>query len=423
MSQQIIVIGGGTAGTMLVNKLRRKLSPADWSIAIVDRDDQHLYQPGLLFVPFGKASADDLVRSRHSFIADGVDFEVGEVEFVDTTTKVVRLSDGRALPYDVLVIASGARIRPDQTPGTLGAEWQRSVFDFYTGSGAAALAKALTGLVKGRLVVHLTDLPIKCPVAPLEFTFLADAWLRDHGRRGDVQITYVTPLSDAFTKPTVAQRLGSMLTERGIGLETDFVVERVDPEAKALVSYDERTVPFDLLVTTPLTMGADFVTRSGLGDDMGFVPVDKHTLQSPTFPNVFAIGDAADLPTSKAGSAVHYQMPSVVANIVAFTQGRPLTAAYDGHVNCFIESGSGRALLIDFDYERDPTPGGYPLPGIGPLSQLAETRRNHLGKLAFRPFYWNVLLRGHGMSGAHPRAGHDPHQPASTAPAAGNEPS
>lgn len=417
MNRQIVVLGGGTAGTMLANQLRRKLPRETWSILVVDRDDRHLYQPGLLFVPFGKARVDELVRPRHTFIPDGVDFEIGEVDIIDTDAHTVRLSDGRAFPYDLLVIASGARIRPDQTPGMLGPEWQRSVFDFYTPSGADALAKALSSMVTGRLVVHLTELPIKCPVAP---TFLADAWLRQHGRRAGVEITYVTPLSDAFTKPSVAKRLGSMLAERDIELETDFVVERVDTDAKALVSYDERTIPFDLFVTTPLTTGADFVTRSGLGDDMGFVPVDKHTLQSLAFPDVFAIGDAADLPTSKAGSAVHYQMPTVVANIVSPAKGEPVTAAYDGHVNCFIESGGGKALLIDFDYQHDPIPGGFPLPGIGPLSLLAETRRNHLGKLAFRPFYWNVLLPGHAMTGVHRSTRHGTHHPEPTAPTGSN---
>lgn len=399
------MIGAGSAGTMLVVALRKELPRSEWSITVIDKDNRHLYQPGLLFVPFGQADPADLTRPRHIFVPDGVDFEIGEVDHVDTDDTSVRMADGRAFSYDVLVIASGASIRPDQTPGMLGSAWQQSVFDFYTPSGAAALRKALAGFETGRLVVHLTDLPIKCPVAPLEFTFLADAWLREHGRRPPVEIVYVTPLSDAFTKPTVAQRLGRMFSERDIALETDFVIERVDPDAKTLISYDERTIPFDLLVTTPLTMGADFVTRSGLGDELGFVPVDKHTLQSPAHPNVFAVGDAADLPTSKAGSAVHYQMPSVVANIVAFTQGRPPDAAYDGHVNCFIESGHGKALLIDFDYDRDPAPGGFPLHGLGPLRLLTETRRNHLGKLAFRPFYWEVLLQGHGMTRVRPRAG------------------
>lgn len=399
MTRRIVVIGAGTAGTMLVHQLRRRLAPDEWSITVIDRDDQHLYQPGLLFLPFNTDDAADLTRSRHTFIPDGVDFEVGNVDIVEPGTSSIRLSDGRALSYDLLVVASGSRIRPDLTPGMLGPEWRRSIFDFYTADGARALHTALTELEHGRLVVHLTDLPIKCPVAPLEFTFLVDAWLRAHWRRSQVDITYVTPLSEAFTKPSVAAALGDLLAERDITLETDFVVERIDPVAKTLVSYDERTVPFDLLVTIPLVTGAEFVTRSGLGDELAFVPVDKHTLQSQEYPNIFALGDAADLPTSKAGSAAHYQIPSVVTNIVAFAEGQPVTASYDGHVNCFIESGEGKALLIDFDYERDPATGGFPFRGLGPLSLLTETRRNHLGKLAFRPFYWNVLMRGHATSG------------------------
>ncbi len=390
MSGHIVVLGAGTAGTMLVNRLRRRLDDS-WSLTVVDRDDAHPYQPGFLFVPFGGAT-DELVRSRHAFVHDGVDLVLGTVDRVDAAARQVALGDGRVLTYDYLVIASGTTLRPDQTPGMLGPQWRRSIFDFYTLDGATALAAALRDFRGGRLVVHVTDVPIKCPVAPLEFTFLADAWLRERGLRSATELVFVTPLDGAFTKPVASEHLGSMLTDRGVTVEPDFLVERI--EDRMLVSYDGREVPFDLLVTVPLHMGAAFVAESGLGDELGFVPVDRHTLQSVADPRVFAVGDASDIPTSKAGSVAHFSVEVLVDNLVELTTGRPMTHSFDGHANCFVESGDGKALLLDFNYETQPLPGTFPAPWVGPMSLLKESRANHLGKLAFRWVYWNVLLPG-----------------------------
>jgi sulfide:quinone oxidoreductase len=392
--RKLVVLGSGTAGTMIVNKLRHRLDRRDWSITVVDRDDEHHYQPGYLFLPFGGYTREQVVRSRHTFLPDGVDFVIGSVDKVEPADNVVLLEDGRRLPYDELVIASGTTPRPDQTPGMLGPEWRRSIFDFYSLDGAEALAGALERFDSGRLVVHICEMPIKCPVAPLEFTFLAEAWLREHGLRDRVELVYVTPLDAAFTKPVAAAHLGGMLEERKVHVETDFMIERVDPERKMLVSYDEREVPFDLLVTIPVNMGADFVARSGLGDELNYVPVDKHTLQSKAHANIFAVGDASDIPASKAGSVAHFSVEIFVENFLEHIAGLPMTGAFDGHANCFVESGDDKALLIDFNYDTEPLPGKYPVPKVGPMDLLKETRVNHLGKLAFRWIYWNVLLPG-----------------------------
>jgi sulfide:quinone oxidoreductase len=317
------------------------------------------------------------------------------VDRVAASENSVILSDGRTLAYDYLVIASGTTPRPDQTPGMMEGEWRKSIFDFYTLDGAQALAQALSTFDHGRLVVHITDMPIKCPVAPLEFTFLAEAWLREHELRDRVELVYVTPLPDAFTKPIASEHLGSMLDERKIKLETDFLVEHIDVEQKLLVSYDEREIPFDLLVTVPLNMGADFVARSGLGDELQYVTVDKHTLLHTTYDNIFAVGDASNIPASKAGSVAHFAVDVFVRNFLEHIAGRPMSESFDGHANCFVEAGDDKALLIDFNYDTEPLPGKYPIPHLGPLSLLEETRANHLGKLAFRHIYWNILLPGH----------------------------
>lgn len=392
--RRLVILGAGTAGTMEANKLRRRLARQEWEIVVVDRDDRHLYQPGLLFIPFGIYRPDEVIKPRTSFLADGVRLQLGDVERVDPDSKVVRLTDGDVVPYDYLVVATGTSPRPDQTPGMLGSQWRTSIFDFYSYDGSVALSKALREFEGGRLVVHIVDQPIKCPVAPLEFAFLAEAYFRGRGMRDRVEIVYATPLSGAFTKPIASAQLGGMLDERKIAVESDFLVEHIDAERKVLVSYDEREIEFDLLVTVPLNMGADFIAASGLGDELNYVPVDKHTFQSKAHPDIFALGDANDIPTSKAGSVAHFSVEIFTGNFCQYVAGEPMTGSFDGHANCFVESGDGKGLLIDFNYDTEPLPGTFPLAGVGPFGLLRENARNHWGKLAFRWIYWHLLLPG-----------------------------
>ncbi len=392
--QRLLVLGAGTAGTMVVNKLRPRLPADEWKITVVDQATGHHYQPGYLFVPFDIYDPTELVKPTKKYVPEGVELLHGEVDRVDPDENTVLLVDGTELPYDQLVIATGTTPRPDETPGMAEDEWRKSVFDFYTLEGATALRDAIADFNGGRIVIHITEMPIKCPVAPLEFTFLADAYFREQGIRDQVELVYVTPLDGAFTKPIASKYLGDMLDDRKIALETDFMIESVDTEKKAIVSFDEREIPFDLLVTIPLNMGADYIQRSGLGNELNYVPVDKGTLLSTQYGNVFAVGDAADLPTSKAGSVAHFSIDVFADNFVNHVAGRPMRKAFDGHANCFIETGNGRGLLIDFNYDTEPLPGKYPLPGVGPFTLLKETEANHWGKMLFRWAYWNVLLPG-----------------------------
>lgn len=395
--KNLLVLGAGTAGTMVVNRLRPLLDTDEWSITVVDPSSEHHYQPGYLFIPFGGYTEPQVKRPTEKLINDGVKLVKHAVDRVVPENNQVLLENGDALAYDQLVIATGTTPRPDQTEGMEGSEWRKSVFDFYTLDGAAALREALSSWKGGRLVVHITEMPIKCPVAPLEFSFLADDYFRQRGMRDQVEIVYVTPLDAAFTKPVAAKRLGGMLEERKIALEPDFYIERVDNEQKALVSYDEREVPFDLLVTVPLNMGADFVQRSGLGNELNYVPVDHGTFLSTDWDNIFAVGDAADLPTSKAGSVAHFAIDIFTENFLSHIKGEPMAHRFDGHANCFVESGGGKGMLIDFNYDTQPLPGKYPLPGIGPFSLLEETELNHWGKLMFKWLYWNALLPGRDL--------------------------
>jgi len=247
------------------------------------------------------------------------------------------------------------------------------------------------------LVLNIMELPFKCPVAPLEFMFLADWYFHERKMRDKVDITFVTPLPGAFTKPRAANLLGTTLEDKNIKIIPEFYAESVDQDRKVLVSYDEIEVPFDLLVTIPVNMGADVIGRSGLGDELNHVPVDKHTFLSKQYDNIFALGDAAALPTSKAGSVAHFAAEVFLENFLQYIEGQEMITEFDGHANCFIESGFGKGILIDFNYDVEPLPGKYPLPGIGPFSLLQESEMNHWGKIMFRWMYWNILLKGKEM--------------------------
>jgi len=410
VKQRVVILGGGTGGTLVANRLRRKYEPAELEIFVVDQDNRHVYQPGLLFVPFGLAHPEDIVRPRVRQLHHDITFIEAGIDRVENESNEVHLLDGSVLQYDVLVVATGAVLTPEETEGLTGPGWMEKVFTFYSPEGATALETALTKFEGGRVVVNVVDMPIKCPVAPLEFCFLADWYFRERGIRDRVQLTYVTPLDAAFTKPIAASHLGTMLADKGIELVTEFNTGEVDGAEGRLTSFDGREVEFDLGVVVPLHGGAPFVGRSpGLGDALNFVPTDERTLQSKCAPNIFVIGDAANVPASKAGSVTHFEGETVVDNIANFLGGRPLVDNFDGHANCFIETGFHKALLIDFNYDTEPLPGHFP--GRVGLPLLKESRLNHLGKLMFQWFYWHTLLPGRdipGMGAAMPTAGKPP---------------
>ncbi|MFE1310530.1 NAD(P)/FAD-dependent oxidoreductase [Streptomyces sp. NPDC058755] len=398
MDKHIVILGGGTAGTITANRLCRTYGESGYRITVLDQDDDHVYQPGLLFVPFGLAEPHHLVRSRPRQLRAGVGYKQARIERVDLDARTVHLAGGIRLSYDVLVVATGAALLPEETEGLTGEGWGEKVFTFYDRPGAIGLHRALERFQGGRVVIDVADLPLRCPVAPLEFAFLADWYFQRRGIRDRVQLTYATPLDGAFTKPVAAKALGGLLADKGIELVTEFTLGEVDGARGRLVSYDERELPFDLAVVVPLHGGAEYVGRSdGLGDELGFIPVDPHTLQHPDRPEVFAIGDAAGLPASKAGSVAHFEGEVLVRNIGRFLAGRPLDASFDGHTNCFVETGFHKALLIDFNYDTEPLPGHFPGPVGLPL--LKESHASHLGKLAFEWLYWHSLLPGREVPG------------------------
>ena len=405
--KNLVILGAGTAGTVMANRLARRykseLRAGAVQITLVDQDAVHVYQPGLLFIPFGDYTREQVIKPRADHVNSAVRYVQSPIERLDPASDTVLLANGERLSYDLCIIATGSRIAPEETEGMTGAGWHEKVFDFYTLEGAEKLAKALAGFTGGTLAINVVEMPIKCPVAPLEFAFLADAYFTKRGIRDRVRIVYATPLDGAFTKPACSKSLAFLLKDKGIELETEFNAGRVDGEAGELVSWDERSIAFDLLVTIPAHKGAAFLADvPGLTNDMGFVHTDQRTLQAKLKPNLFVIGDATDVPASKAGSVVHFQSEVLDENVRRFLAGEPLEPAFDGHANCFIETGHDKALLIDFNYETEPLPGNFPF-AWGPLPLLKESRLNHLGKLAFRHIYWNALLPGYDFPGIPPQ--------------------
>ncbi|MDP8204670.1 MAG: FAD/NAD(P)-binding oxidoreductase [Candidatus Tenebribacter mawsonii] len=397
--KKLLILGAGTAGTMMVNYLNRKLNKKDWKITIVDQHKTHYYQPGFLFIPFGIYNEKDVIKTKKQFIPKGVEYIEEEIELIEHDKNNVVLKNSTNLSYDILIIATGSKIVPDEVDGLKGEGWFKNVFDFYTFEGASALRDKLENWKGGKFVVHLAEMPIKCPVAPLEFCFLADWYFTKKGIREKVEMTYITPLTGAFTKQNCSNVLGYLMEEKKINLVPDFDVELVDEKDNFVKSYDGQKINYDLLVSIPTNMGDDVIERSGLGDDLNFIPTDKHTLQSKKKENIFVIGDATDVPASKAGSVAHFQAEVLTKNIMNFINGKKLLKEFDGHANCFIESGFGKAFLIDFNYDVEPVEGTFPLPLVGPFSLLKESRINHMGKLAFKYIYWYMLLKGLPMPG------------------------
>ena len=391
--KKLLILGAGTAGTIIANKMRRSLSKKEWNICLIDRYPTHFYQPGFLFVPFGIYSAKDIIKPKKQFINKGIELLFTGIDKIVPTESSVFLEDGQHLLYDYLIIATGARIVPSETPGLKAGLWYKKIFDFYTPEGSEALAKFLSNWTGGEMVINVAEQPIKCPVAPLEFAMLADSFFRKKGIRNKVNITYVTPLSSAFTKPKTSSVLGSMLEEKNISIVPDFYLSEVDNENQKIIDYGGKQVKFDVLVTIPVHMGSELIERSGMGDDLNFVPTDRYTLRSKEFENIFVLGDASNIPASKAGSVIHFAADTLEKNLLSAIGGKSLEAKFDGHSNCYVETGHNKALLIDFNYETEPLEGLYPMPVFGPFSLLKESWINHVGKLAFRWIYWNILLK------------------------------
>ena len=389
-----LILGAGTGGTMMANKLVKRLDPKEWKIILVDKDETHYYQPGFLFLPFEYYKPEEVYQPKKKFVPSGVEFILSDVELIEPeANKVTLAKDKKVIHYDQLLIATGTDIHPEEVDGMLDG-WRQNIFDYFTFDGAMALREFLKNFKGGRVVLNIKEMPIKCPVAPLEFVYLADYFFTQKGMRNKVDLIFTTPLSGPFTKPVSNKLLGDVMTKKGIHTEAEFDVMEVDAAKNIIRGYDGRELEYDLLVSIPTNMGSDVIKRSGMGDDLYFVPTNKDTLRSEKYENIWVIGDAANIPASKAGSVVHYAAETLIENILDALEGRPLSHKYDGHSTCHILSGFNKSLLIDFSYDTEPLTGLYPFPVIGPFPLLKESCFNYIGKLSFKWIYWNIMLRG-----------------------------
>jgi sulfide:quinone oxidoreductase len=390
--RRIVIIGSGAGGTIVANKLRGQLPEEEWEIVIIDRDEQHHYQPGYLFIPFGIYSRDDILQPKRLFIPQGVEFVLDEVTGIDAENRKVHTGRG-SYGYDWLVVATGARIKPDEVEG-MAESWNTDIHNFYTLGGSERLRKALKYFTCGKIVLNIAELPFKCPIAPLEFLFMCDWFFTVSGARPSVELELVTPLGSVFTKPIAAKSLAHVAEKKKVNVTPNFNIARVNAAEKTIEAHDGRTVGYDLLVSIPPNFGDACLAESGLADPMGYVMVNKHTLKAEKAERIYVLGDASNVPTSKAGSVAHYQAYTLVENLLREIDGYEALPSFDGHATCFLESGFDKAILLDFNYDVEPLPGKFPFPGVGPFSMLKESLSNHWGKMMFRWVYWELMMRG-----------------------------
>ncbi len=391
--RKIVILGAGAGGTMVAANLRKELDDGDWQITVIDKNEQHHFQSGYLFIPFGLYSSDDVLKPKRDFIPAGVDFVVDNVTKVDTEQRKLETEKGDSYDYDWLVISTGCRIVPEEVEGMMDV-WGEDIFDFYTLEGSVALRKKLKYFDSGKVVLNIAEFPYKCPIAPIEFVFMADWFFQMNGVRDKVEIEFVTPIDNIFTKPVAAKALRTFADKKNIKVTPYFDLAKVNGNEKTIESHKGEKVGYDLLVSIPPNFGDKAITDSEIGDPMGYMQVDQHTLKAQNADRVYVLGDATNVPTSKAGSVAHYMSYTVVENLVREIDGHEALPTFDGHATCFLASGFEKAILLDFNYEVEPLPGKFPFPGMGPFSLLQDTFGNYWGKMMFKWVYWNLMMKG-----------------------------
>jgi sulfide:quinone oxidoreductase len=373
--QKIVIVGSGTGGTIIANRLRRKLKErAD--ITIIDPSFKLIYQPGFLFTMFGKDKTENLIKDARKYLPKQVNAVEDRVTFVDTKERIVRTEKSGEFPYDYIVLASGSKLAFDSVDW-----WDNSIQHFYTPEGAEKLYEAIEEFDEGKIVVSIADLPYKCPPAPVEAAMLLDSYFKERKIRDKVEIAYTSPLGRAFSIETTNTRVEPYLEEKNIELHTFFNTDEVDTEEKVIYSIEDDDLDYDLLIMIPPHSGQDFLTESGIAPGRGWIPTDRFTLQVKDQERMYAMGDATDIPTSKAGSTAHHEAPVITQNIFDEIEGREPSAKYDGHVQCFFVTEFGKSMFIDFDYENPP--------------KASPTRRIwYRFKQLFKPIYFRLVVTG-----------------------------
>ncbi len=372
MTTNILIVGGGLSGTIVANGLCRRLDAemrrGQVAITMLGTSNTHMYQPGLLYVPFGKFRESELFRDQRKVLDRRVPYFVDPAVKIDAEAKAVTTKSGKTFKYDYLVIATGSRIVPQNIPGMAeGAHW------FYDLDGARKMRDALAEFEGGKIVVNV-NAPHKCPVAPLEITFMLYDFLTEKGVMNKTEITYTYPIGRLHALEPVAQWAQPEMDKLGIKYETFFNTKEVDPAGKTITSEEGVTLPYDMLVTIPPHMGAEVITDSNLGAG-GWVPTNKTKLTKEGSTDVFVCGDTTNIPISKAGSTAHFEADTIVENLTSLITENRWAKDYDGKVFCFIETGMNDGTYVWFNYTTPPNPG--------PPTQMI-----HWFKLAYNRLYW-----------------------------------
>jgi sulfide:quinone oxidoreductase len=375
MPAKVVVLGGGVGGTLAANLLAKELG-REARVTVVDPTGMHVYQPGFLYLALGQANGRWLARDERTLLRREVDLAIERAIRIHPEAGTVQLERGGSLEWDYLVIATGARLVPDQIPGLV-----EGAFGFYSLEDAERLREELRRFRGGRVKVGVAGIPYKCPPAPVEFVFMLDQYLRRRGLRERSEITLLSPLNRAFTIESASKLIQPIMQRRGIVLETFFNVESVDPSARVVSSLEGDKAEYDLLVLVPPHRGQELIDASRLGDASGWLPTDRHTLAVEDQERIFAIGDGTNLPISKSGSTAHFEAPVVASRIASLIHGTAPRSNYGGRVMCFLETGDGRATALRFDYEHPPVP---PKPN----------RIWHTAKWLFNRLYWETVPQG-----------------------------
>ena len=394
--QRVLILGGGVGGTLTANlvarKLKARIAKGEAMVTVVDATGRHLYQPGYMYIAMGNERPEKLERPERKLLDGNVNLVVDTIVKIDTGASKVELASGETLVYDQLVIATGSRIVPETIE-----HFDEEAHHFYTAEASAKLRKALDAFTGGKILIGIAGIPYKCPPAPLEVAFLVESELRDRGLRDKTELQFLSPINRAFTIESVSEMATPIFAEKGIDLQLLAGIDSIDAERKVVITDAMEEYPYDLLICVPPHKGAQVLTDSGLAPKSGWLPTDRHTLQVKKmaapgvkdedverYPNIFALGDATDLPLSKAGSTAHFEAPIVAERVAAAVLGRKPSgkhALYTGKVMCFFEVGDGKGTLLSFDYDNPPKP---PRP-----NQLW-----HLGKIMFNKTYWQTVPKG-----------------------------
>lgn len=371
---KILVIGGGTGGTIVANNLARQLSEkirmGEVSITMLSASEKHMYQPGLLYVAFGQMMPDELYRDQAGLLESSIDFQVDPVEKFKLDENWVKTQSGKTYDYDILVIATGSRIMPNKIPGL-----SEGGHTFYTEQGAVEMFKSLRKFEGGKIAI-VVGVPHKCPISPVELTFALHQYFKDRGIRDKVEIKYHYPINRIHSIENVAKWAKPEFDKMGIEYETLFNIEEVDVDNKIVKSMEGSEYHYDMLISIPEHHGMAVIEDNDLGQD-GWIPTDRYKLTMEGYDNVYVVGDTTNLPVSKTGSAAHFEAETIATNIASIIKiGTPVTE-YDGKVYCFIEAGHDATYAM-FDYQNPP-------------DLKAPNKSMHWFKMSYNKMYWTSV--------------------------------